>query len=382
MKVVTKKIRVLQSVGSLGMGGNEIFVMNFYRHINKEKFQVDFVIYDDSKMHFYDEIISMGGKVHICKSKIKNKYLSALIQILKVKNIIIKNNYDIIHCHSCSFIGIFRGAIAGKLASNVKIISHSHNPGMPKNTAMDTFIRDRFKKYLSNIVNLGFACSMNAAESKYTDKFMKSKKFEIINNAIDINKFLFNIDIRKQMREEYEIRDELVIGNIGRLEEQKNQKFLLDVFAEIKKRDIPSKLIIIGEGSLRDYLEKYAIEKQIQNDVIFVGQVSESSNYYNMMDVFVMTSIYEGFPFVMVEAQVNGLPSVISSNITRSVNISENVKFISLEESCEKWVDSILGSSRKFYDFNCEKNTFQDYDLEYQTNQLEKRYISLARNVR
>ena len=375
---MNKKIRILQSLGTLGIGGNEIFVMNFFRHIDKSKFQVDFVIYDDSKMNFYDEIIAAGSKVYVCKSNSNNKYIDTLIKTIKVKKILLKNKYNIIHCHSCSFLGIFRGAIAGYLVKNVKVISHSHNPGMPKNTWIDNFIRDMFKKYLSKIVDLGFACSDVAAESKYTNKLMKSSKFAMINNAIDVNKFLFNKDIRRDMRRKYNINDEFVIGTIGRLEEQKNHKFLLKVFSEIRKQKSLVKLVIVGDGSLHSELKKYAIDNGFEKDVIFVGKVYESNVYYQMIDVFVLTSLYEGFPFVMVEAQANGVPIVISSTITKSVDISGNVKFVSLENSEREWANIILNSNKARLSLDECKNNCKEYDLEYQSKELEKYYSRLA----
>lgn len=375
-----KKIRILQSVGSLGMGGNEIFVMNLFRNIDKDRFQVDFVIYDDSRMDFYDEIINGGSKVYICKSKIHNQYLKTISNIINVRRILKENKYDVIHCHSCSFLGIFRGAIAGSLVKNIKVISHSHNPGMPKNNILDNFIRRVFKKYLSRITDLGFACSDGAAESKYTKKFIKSSKFKIINNAIDIDRYLYNTKDRKMMRKKYGIEDKFVIGNIGRLEQQKNHEFLLKVFYEIRKKRKDSKLIIVGEGKLEDKLKKYVAKNNMESDVIFIGKVKDSSKYYQMMDVFVMTSIYEGFPFVMVESQVNGLPAVLSSVITQDVNISGNVKFLDLDSDLKVWADEILDTFRDERDITFYKNACKEYDLAYQANLLEDYYKKLTNN--
>lgn len=374
---MSKKIRILQSVGTLGVGGNEIFVMNLFRSIDKEKFQVDFVIYDDSRMDYYEEIIKSGSKVYICKSNASNKYLDTLIKIFKTRKILKNNKYDIIHCHSCSFLGIFRGAVAGRFTNNIKVISHSHNPGMPTKNLIDTIIRKIFKNYLSRIVDLGFACSDLAAESKYTDNFMRTKKFIIVNNAIEVKKFLFNEEIRKEMRHKYKINDEFVIGNIGRLEFQKNQKLLLKIFAEIKKKNNLSKLIIIGEGSLENELKIYARDKGIYNDVIFTGKVNNCEKYYNMMDVFVLTSRYEGFPFVMVESQINRLPAVVSSVITESVNIFENVNFIPLENSIKEWANIILSSDKRIDYSEDYKSKCKEYDLEYQTKEIEKIYMEL-----
>lgn len=374
---MNEKIRVIQSVESLGVGGNEVFVMNLFRNIDKDKFQMDFIIYDDSRMDFYEELIKSGSKVYICKTNISNKYLKTLIKIIKTKKLLKREKYDIIHCHSCSFFGIFSTAIAARISKNVKIISHSHNPGIPKNNFIDTFIRNVFKRYLSTIVDVGLACSDLAAKSKYTDKFIKSNKFKMINNAIDIKKFIFDENIRKKMRDKYKINDEFVIGNIGRLELQKNQEFLLKVFSKIKNQNNLVKLIIIGEGTLENKLKEYCIKEGIEKDVIFTGKVNDCEKYYNMMDVFVLTSKYEGFPFVMVESQINRLPAVVSSSITKSVDILGNVNFISLEQSIDYWAEVILNSKERIACSDKYKIKCKEYDLEYQIKEIEKIYIDL-----
>lgn len=276
-------------------------------------------------------------------------------------------------------MGIFRGVIAAYHINNIKIISHSHNSGIQKNNFVDNLLRNLLKKFLCSVVDLGFACSDIAAESKYTAAFMKTSKFAIINNSIDIDKFLFNKDIREKMRSKFEIKDEIVIGNIGRLEEQKNQIFLLRIFAEIKKRNISAKLIIIGDGCLYNDLKEYTVKNKIENDVIFTGKVLDSNNYYQMMDVFVLTSIYEGFPFVMVEAQANGLPAVVSNTISKTVNISGDVEFICLDKNEKEWADVILEKKRKYYENDVYKHICREYDLKYKVKSLEKYYEELIK---
>ena len=121
------KIKVLQSLISFGVGGNQIFVMNFFRHFNKDKFQIDFVIYDDTAMEFYEEVVKAGSRVFVCKSKYKNKYLRLFDQMGQVSNILKQNHYDIVHSHSCSFVGILKGAIPGFFSKVTKVISNAHN---------------------------------------------------------------------------------------------------------------------------------------------------------------------------------------------------------------------------------------------------------------
>ena len=124
-------------------------------------------------------------------------------------------------------------------------------------------------------------------------------------------------------------------------------------------------------------MKKYAKDKGIDNDIIFTGKVDDCEKYYNMMDVFVLTSRYEGFPFVMVESQINRLPSVVSSAITKSVNIFNNVDFISLEKDEKEWANRILNSGSRINYSSDYENKCKNYDLQYQTKELEKIYLEL-----
>lgn len=377
MREQNRKIRILESLGSLEIGGNEVFVMNFFRHVDKEKFQIDFVIYDDSKMDFYDEIVAAGSMVYICKSNIHNSFLNCLDCAIKVRKILNDNSYDIIHCHSCSFMGIIKGVIAGKLNGNVKIISHSHNTGTPKENIVDKLIRNILKRYLSKSVDLGFACSYIAAESKYTYRFIKSSKFSIINNAVDVGKFIFNPIIREEVRKSNNISNEFIIGTVGRMEEQKNQKFLLKVFDEYQKINSNSKLMIIGDGVLRSEIENMADKIGIRNKIIFIGKTKYVEKYYQAMDVFVLTSIYEGFGFVNIEAQLSGLSCLVSDVVPKEVDISGKIRFLSLKSSAAEWASEVQSVYTECKDSIRRSVTTVEYDIICQVKKLENYYLKV-----
>lgn len=372
---MAEKIRVLQSVNSLGIGGSVIYVMNFFRHIDKERFQVDFVICDDTKMNFYDEIIGAGSNVYICRSGYKNKYKKLFSQVRQIKNILRQNHYNVIHCHSCSFIGIFRGAIAGFLSKGTKVISHAHSVGEPKGTAIDSIARYLLKWVLSHIIDIGCACSDKAGESKYTKKFIASKKYKIINNAIETDKYRYSIRKRNEIRKSLNIKDgDFVVGNVGRLEYEKNHTFLLDIFHSVLQKKPNAVLLLVGDGNLREELEEKAEREGIASRVIFVGRCESAADYYHAMDCFVLPSHYEGFPLVLVEAQVNGLKCIVSENMTRDVDIAGGVRFLSLEMSSKVWAEEIciFGDGR----MHTEKvdEVISGYELKYEILKLEAIY--------
>lgn len=373
-----KKIKVLQAVNSLGIGGTTLFAMKFFRNIDKEKFQVDFLIYED-QMDFYTEISESGSKVFKAFSNKKNKLACFIEQMKYTKKIIDENNYDIIHCHGCSFFWILRSAIPAKLNGNIKIISHAHSIGTPKETKFDNLIRNFLRRLTSNIVDMGFSCSDTTGKSKYTNKFIDSDKYHIIRNAVDIDKYAYNKHDRNYIRNKFNIENKLVIGNVGRLSPEKNQTFLLDILCSVLKKNNNAVLMIIGGGELKKELKEKAETLGIFENVIFTGSINNVSEFYSAMDVFVMPSIYEGLPFTAIEAQVNGLKCVFSDCISRMTDASGKNEFLSLSCSSEKWADIIISMSENRLDKETIDKVCKNYDIKNETKRMENYYIKLLK---
>lgn len=374
-----KKIKILQSVNSLGIGGSTLFAIYFFRHINRKKFQVDFIIYDE-RFNFYDEVINSGSKVYVSPSKKKGKLSHFIEQIRFVKKVLKENEYDIIHCHGCSFFSILRGVIPAKLSGKVKIISHAHSIGTPKNTKFDDLLRGILKWLTSHIVDMGFSCSDRAGKSKYTDKFMLSSKYQIIHNAVDTTNYFYNENNRTNIRNKYKIEDKIVIGNVGRLSPEKNQTFLLDILYNVLQKNNNTVLMIIGGGELENELTEKSERLGISENVIFTGSINNVAEYYSAMDVFVMPSIYEGLPFTAIEAQVNGLQCVFSDGITNMADVSGKSSFISLSDPVDKWADTIISLSENRVNKETVDKICEIYDLKNETERMEKFYVNLLKD--
>lgn len=370
-----EKIKVLQSLGSLAVGGNQIFVMNFFRHIDKEKFQIDFVIYDDTKMDFYQEVIDAGSRVFVCKSKYRNKYMQLYDQMRQVGHLLKHHHYDIIHCHSCSFVGIFRGAVPGYFTKGTKVIAHAHNPGRPKNTKMDTKIREVLKKICSHISDLGFACSEECGDSKYTQKFRKSSRYGIINNSIEIEKYFFREKKRIEKRRQLGFEKEFVIGSVGRLEEQKNYLFLIDVMAELLQNNKQYRLLLVGDGSQKKQIEEKAERLGIESYLCMIGKTQHPEEYYPAMDAFVLPSLYEGFGLVNIEAQASGLPCIVSEAVPRDVDISGRVTF--LPHDVHHWCE-VLDKISRIVKPDREQVYSEKYDIRKEVKRMEAFYEEIV----
>ena len=221
--------------------------------------------------------------------------------------------------------------------SDAKIILHSHNTRASNLIA--SFIHKINKILFLKYVDFNVACSSKAGKWMFNDR-----PYEVIYNSIDLQKFTFDNIARLKLREKYHVmEDDILIGSVGRLEKQKNQMFLLDIFYEIVKMESKARLLLIGDGKMRMELEKYVEKKGIESNVIFAGTVTGIEKYYSAMDFFVLPSLYEGFPIALIESQASDLKSVVSEESTPiEANIINKVWFKSLVSSDKEWAKFIL----------------------------------------
>ena len=327
---MSKPIRILHIVQKMEAGGTQAFLMNLYRNIDRDKIQFDFLVEYEGKEFYDDEIISLGGKIYYTNFR---KTLN-VIKLKKTLSNILKEHpeYKIVHIHATA-IGKICTDVAKKCGVKT-IIAHTHNNSAVKDWKYYPKILLR-KLYTKGPTDF-FACSEDAG--RYT---FKNKKFTVVYNAIDIDKFLFKQEIREEFRKELNIEDKFVIGNIGRLHEQKNQSFLIDVFYEIQKRKDNAILLIIGKGPLENELKEKVSNLGIDNKVYFLGNRKDIERIYQGMDVFVLPSLFEGLGIVAIEAQVSGLPVIASTGVAKEANITNNIRNIDLSEPIDVWVEAI-----------------------------------------
>jgi len=342
------------------IGGVETFLMSYWRHIDKNKFQMDFLsIYP--KLCFEDELIKGGAKIHKVSDFKRNplKYAKELSKILK------ENKYDIVHINMLSAANFIPFIVAQRCKIK-KVIAHSHNTGVPKGIFrrfLHTFCR---KIILSNASDF-FACSKKAGKWMFGDERAK-----VIHNAIDVKKFSFNEVARKKIRDDFSLENKFVIGHVGRFHEQKNHSFLIDVFAEVYKQDKNAVLLLVGDGELKSAIEKKVENLGLKNAVVFAGVRPDVENFYQAFDVFVLPSLFEGLPLTLIEAQCTSVTSIASEPITREANITELLQYLSFD--IEIWAKTILekiGFNR--IDISG-KIRDAGYDIEVETIKLENYY--------
>ncbi len=345
-------------------GGIEACVMNYYRHIDTQKVRFDFIDMHNG-LAFRDEIQKRGGQIYTiptAKHPIKQYKL--------IKKIIKQHHYDIVHIHMLSAANSIP-VLAAKSA-NAKLIVHAHNSGTPKGILRKT-LHHLNKRHITKTANALWACSKQAGEWF----FGNNASFSVIPNAIDIDKYKFNPSTRQKIRKQLSIADNtLVIGHVGRFEEQKNHTFLIDVFKEVHNQKPDSILLLIGDGKLRPKIQTKVDSLGLHDCVVFLGQKSNIEEYYSAMDIFVFPSKFEGLSVATIEAHVASLPCILTDTVSEEIQKLSNTSCLSLN-AISPWVKTILATPAKR-----QKTTTQDEEPPYCIHSQARKIVIHYENVK
>lgn len=352
MKDEDKEKVVMYFISGLKNGGVEKLIENYTKELMRNNFEF-IIVYQHQPIA--DELKYFEGSGIRC-IRIPSKTRHPLRNILATKQVIKEYNPDIVHTHM-NLMNFFPLFVAWMQDIPIRIC-HSHiannNIGVP-------FLDLLFKKMNLLFANVFFACGKSAGDYMYG-----KKEYEIIYNAIPQEKFRFNEEERKYIRNKFNIDNEtLLIGNIGRVTNQKNQIFLVDIFEEyIKNVDGNCKLLIIGTGENNMLLKNKINKSKEKENIIWLKKAEKIYKYYSAMDCFLLPSIYEGLPLVGVEAQCSGLNVIVASSIDKTMAFTPNVSFLDLNAGSEYWAKNIVQSK---YRNNVFKN---EYDIKFASKKL------------
>lgn len=319
-------MRVLEALGEpISFGGEEAYIRGLISRMDDD-IEVDLLTpyYCDNEA-FRAEVCSRGGRVTSLEVPFRPGHLRWR-ERGPVKAYLQKNRYDVIHIHSGSNTMLAMYAALARKAGIPRILVHSHCSGIPglKHSAVRLVTSPLLNRYPTDFC----ACSRQAAEWRFTGR--AAREVHILRNGIDCSRHAYNPQTRIRLREEYGIDDgRTVIGCTGRLSAQKNQAFLLRLLHELDGRFV---LLLVGEGEDRAMLERMTSELGLADRVIMTGAVDNPNDYLNMMDVFLLPSIYEGFALVSIEAQANGLRVMVSDNIPEDTRLTNGIEYHSLED--------------------------------------------------
>jgi len=358
-----KPIRILQCVSNMDRAGIETMLMNYYRNIDRNLIQFDFLC-NKQKIGDYDqEIKKLGGRV----------YYSPGLNPLKwfkyqkfMKNLFKKHpEYKIIHCQN-EAMG-FPALYAAKKANIPVRISHSHNTV----TRFDKKwpIKILYKYFLRTVATDYVACG------KAAGKYLFGKEVNVIPNAIDTKKFIYNENLRNKLRNKMNLDGKYVIGHVGRFEPQKNHEFLIDVFNEYQKQNNDAILLLIGTGTLEEQIKEKVARLGLKEKVVFTGNIPNVNEMYQVMDIFVLPSFHEGLPVVGVEAQAAGLKCLFSNKVTNEIAITELCEFLSIS-SKNNWIECLKDGKNYIRKNNSHVLKEKKYDVFSGTKYLQSFYLN------
>lgn len=359
-------------------GGTEAVVLNYFRNIDHNRIQIDFMLHTSLEEAEYNdickEILASGSKIFcVTPRKLgikKNKQ--------DIENVLKNNNYDIIHTHT-DCIGAYILRIAKK--ENIAVrIAHSHSTNIPiQIKGIKSLLHYVFLEYcrydIRRQANHYMACTKEAAVWLFGKANVNTNRVTILNNAIDIDLFKRNIEIRDKIRSELGLKDKFVVGHVGRFVASKNHEFLINVFNEVYKNCQEARLLLVGTGELESKIREQVHSLQLDNVVIFYGTTAKPNELFQAMDVFVFPSKWEGLGVVLIEAQAAGLPCIVTDDakVSKKSAITDLVTYIPIDNIC-KWSNVILKTREKKYEEKSSMIRKAGYDIHEESDKLMMYY--------
>lgn len=378
--MINKKIRVLMYTERWTSGGIEAVIMNIYKNIDWNKFNIDILVAQDENKLYDGEISKRGGhKFKILDNPDKSPIIRTIKTVKMYRKKLKQGEYDVIHIHAANGIG-FLYAFLARTVGIKKIIIHSHNTDIgKKHRIIKSITHNICKNIFQKVPTIYLSCSDKATKWLYTKKTINSGKVKLINNAIDVDRYDYNELYRNEFRKINNLEGKFVIGHVGRFSEQKNHIFLVNAFESLYEKHKNSRLVLVGEGELKEKIQILVKEKGLEKAVIFFGVTNEVEKCFDGFDVFILPSLYEGNPVVGIEAQASGLPCIFSDTITSNAKITPNVKYLSLNENVEVWRDELL-SFKDFKRKSTKKLIIQNgFDIKSLISEIENIYGRIGR---
>lgn len=366
-----KRILIIGMTG--GVGGVETFITNLLNNINKKRFSVDVLLFEQENPK-YAEALENANHVYYIPN-IKKNIVKYLVNIIKFYW---KHRYDIVHLNECTAkMYVYCWPVI--FFKNMKLIVHSHN-GNDGANVIHYLLRPIQQAGTDN----RWSCSDVASSWMFGKKYKNRYHVSLVKNGIDVPKYMFDQTERSIYRNKLKVTKETrVIGNVGRFEKQKNHMFLLDIFSKYVQLHENSLLVLIGSGSLEKKIKNRVIQLGISDKVKFLGNRNDVNKWLQAFDVVVMPSLYEGLPFVGLESQAAGLPLIISKNVDSEIRITDNVRYLELKDSVTNWahvIDESISSTNE----RCDERSnvmaafiTHGYSLNHTISNIERLYAKI-----
>lgn len=334
-------------------GGVDKYILNLISEVNKDKYEIDLLTnHIDCKLQKQLKAQEIDLiEIPTLKHPIK--------QYKKLKFIIKKGRYDVAYFNISTAVHCI-GVLAAKNSHVKNIVVHSHSAGVD--------IDNKYKRWCMQLMHTickvfiakattFVACSEKAGEWLFTKKVICGGRYYVVHNSVDLKQFVFDETVRKTIRQQNRWNDKKVLIHVANFTYQKNNEFMIEVFKAVKEKQENLILVLIGKGSKEQKIREYVRTHNLEKDVLFLKNITNVNEYLQAADLFVLPSFFEGYPISALEAQVCGLPCLLSDRITSESKITETCEFLPLKR--EVWADKILITQRKE---NISVNSGKEYD--------------------
>ncbi len=351
-------------------GGVDKYILRFYNSLKDNNYKIDFLTNSKDKA-LEKELNSQGSQLFEVAG-----LTHPIKQYKQAKEIIKIGSYDVVYMNISTALSfpVLKAAYDLKVK---KVIAHSHSSAYDCNNTLKrkifTFLHKLCKGFVCKYANTFVTCSDKAALWMFDKKTNTQKEIITVYNCVDKSKFAPNTKKREAIRKELGLEDKFIIGFVGNILYQKNPSFLIDIFAAAKKEIKNAHLLIIGDGPLKNTIKEKIAALGLKKDVTMLGRIKIEGGYYDAFDVFVLPSVFEGLPTVMVEAQMNNTPCVVSDKITHMSKIINACDFVSIN-SVDAWVEKL----KDYVDFNKESIIFNNNAANFDEQKQIKTFLKVA----
>ena len=357
-----KKVLIAPTLG-LDLDGMTSVIYNYTKAMDRSGLQLSFMTYGELKPALRERFETLGEILFVSDRKQSTlAYVKDYLALLKA------HRFDVVHIHGNSGTMLIEVLLA-KLCGIRKVMIHSHST-----RTNHPFVNAVLKRPMMWLAQECIACSEASGRWLYG-----SYPHTLLNNAVELEKFRFREEARQQYRKEFGIRDEeFLIGHIGHFTEPKNHFFLIDIFAAYHRRQPDSKLLLISDGPRFAQVQEKVAQLGLRDAVIFAGRRSDAAEIYSAMDLFILPSVWEGLPLVMVEAQMNGLPLLVSDVVTKAAKCTDRVFYKPLDQGAEDWAKSLQVIREVHWDRRedaRETIARKGFDIHAEAEKLRKLYL-------
>lgn len=356
-----KKILIVPTLG-LDLEGITSVIYNYTRAMDRSGMQISFLTYGELKPSVRERFEALGEILFVSDRKQSTKaYLKDLAALLKARS------FDVVHINGNSGT-MFLEVLLAKLCGVKNVIVHAHS------TRTDhPLVNGILKHPMMWLSQECIACSEATGQWLYG-----AYPYTLLNNAIELSNFRFRQELRQQYRREFGVGEEFLVGHIGHFTEPKNHFFLIEVFAEFHRLEPASKLLLISDGPRFRQVQEMVARLGLEDAVIFAGRRSDVAGIYSAMDLFILPSCWEGLPLVLVEAQVNGLPVLVSDVVTKAAKCTDRIFYKSLDQGARNWAEKLQALQKTAFDRTVDFRpdiAARGFDIQAEAEKLRNLYL-------